>query len=137
VSQAPRRRQALMASPPSVSSPSARPRWCGWSPRARTAGRESRSGRRLLQQCVMRRTALPTGERVVDGPKATFLGAGKQALIAGKAGPSTREQRLEVEVADLPQALGEAAIEIRVWKESAEGPAGPFEDHEVGLVAGA
>jgi len=37
----------------------------------------------------------------------------------------------EAEVADLTHALGEAAVEIRVWRKSAEGPAGPFEDLEV------
>mgnify|MGYP007020260595 CR=1 FL=1 len=35
------------------------------------------------------------------------------------------EQQLEAEVADLTQALGEAAVEIRVWKKSAEGRLGP------------
>ncbi len=37
----------------------------------------------------------------------------------------------EAEVADLTHTLGEAAVEIRVWRKSAEGPAGPFEDLEV------
>ena len=54
-----------------------------------------------------------------------FLEAGKTALAAGKSGPSTREEQLEAEVADLTQALGEAAVEIRVWKKSAEGRLGP------------
>ena len=53
--------------------------------------------------------------------KAKFLEAGKQGLIAGKSGPSTREQQLKAEVVDMTQALGEAAIEIRVWTKSAEG----------------
>ena len=34
-------------------------------------------------------------------------------------------------MADLTQALGGAAGEIRKWKKSAEGPAGPFTDLEV------
>ena len=46
-------------------------------------------------------------------------------LEAGKSGPSTREQQLEAEVEELTQALGEAAVEIRVWKKSAEGRLGP------------
>lgn len=50
---------------------------------------------------------------------------GKTGLAAGRAGPSTREQQLEAEVAELTQALGEAAVEIRVWKKSAEGRLGP------------
>ncbi|WP_291812630.1 hypothetical protein [Cellulomonas sp.] len=41
------------------------------------------------------------------------------------AGPSSREQQLEAEVADLTQALGGSAVELRVWKESAEGRLGP------------
>ena len=55
----------------------------------------------------------------------------RQFLEAGKSKLSTREQRLEDEVAELTTALGEAAVEIRVWKKSAEGPVGPFEDLEV------
>ncbi len=47
------------------------------------------------------------------------------------ASASTREYQREAEVADLTQALGEAAVKIRVWKKSAEGPAEPFEDLEV------
>ena len=57
--------------------------------------------------------------------KADFLEAGKAGLAAGKSGPSTREQQLEAEVTELTQALGEAAVEIRVWKKSAEGRLGP------------
>ncbi len=57
--------------------------------------------------------------------KADFLEAGKTALAAGKSGPSTREEQLEAEVMDLTQALGEAAVEIRVWKKSAENRLGP------------
>lgn len=64
-------------------------------------------------------------EQSIGRWKADFLEAGKTALAAGKSGPSTREQQLEAEVADLTQALGEAAIELRVWKKSAEGRLGP------------
>lgn len=64
-------------------------------------------------------------EQSIGRWKADFLEAGKTALAAGKFGPSTREQQLEAEVADLTQALGEAAIELRVWKKSAEGRLGP------------
>ena len=45
--------------------------------------------------------------------------------MAGKSGPSTREARLEAEAAELTQALGEAAVELRVWKKSAKGRLGP------------
>lgn len=63
-------------------------------------------------------------ETTVGNWKRQFLDAGK-AGMAGRSGPSTREQQLEVEVADLTQALGEAAVELRVWKKSAEGRLGP------------
>lgn len=64
-------------------------------------------------------------EQSIGRWKADFLEAGKTGLAAGKSGPSTREQQLEAEVEDLTQALGEAAVEIRVWKKSAEGRLGP------------
>ena len=50
----------------------------------------------------------------------------RQVLEAGKSGPMSREAQLEAEVADLTQALGEAAVEIRVWKKSAEGRLSPL-----------
>lgn len=64
-------------------------------------------------------------EQSIGRWKADFLEAGKTALAAGKSGPTSREEQLEAEVADLTQALGEAAVEIRVWKKSAEGRLGP------------
>jgi transposase len=64
-------------------------------------------------------------EQSIGRWKAEFLEAGKTGLAAGRAGPSTREQQLEAEVADLTTALGEAAVELRVWKKSAEGRLGP------------
>jgi transposase len=64
-------------------------------------------------------------EQSVGNWKRQFLEAGRTSLVAGRAGPSTREAQLEAEVADLTQALGEAAVEIRVWKKSAEGRLGP------------
>jgi len=64
-------------------------------------------------------------EQSIGRWKADFLEAGKTALAAGKSGPSTREEQLEAEVADLTQALGEAAVELRVWRKSAEGRLGP------------
>ncbi|WP_269204042.1 transposase [Nocardioides sambongensis] len=64
-------------------------------------------------------------EQSIGRWKAEFLEAGKTALTAGRSGLSTREQQFEAEVADLTQALGEAAVELRVWKKSAEGRLGP------------
>jgi transposase len=64
-------------------------------------------------------------EQAIGNWKRQFLEAGKTSLVAGRAGPSSREEQLEAEVAELTQALGEAAVEIRVWKKSAEGRLGP------------
>ena len=65
-------------------------------------------------------------EQSIGRWKADFLEAGKTALAAGRSGPSTREEQLEAQVEDLTQALGAAAVEIRVWKKSAEGRLGPL-----------
>ena len=65
-------------------------------------------------------------EQSISRRKADFLEAGKAGLAAGRSGLSTREQQLEAEVTELTQALGEAAVEIRVWKKSAEGRLGPW-----------
>ena len=64
-------------------------------------------------------------EQSIGRWKADFLEAGRTALAAGRAGPSTREEQLEAEVAELTTALGEAHLEARVWKKSAEGRLGP------------
>jgi len=66
-----------------------------------------------------------TGCFVLGEIQRQFLEGGKAGIEAGKSKPSTREQQLEDEVAELTQALGEAAVEIRVWKKSAEGRLGP------------
>ena len=65
-------------------------------------------------------------EQSIGRWKADFLEAGEAGLAAGKSGPSTREQQLGAEVTELTQVLGEAAVEIRVWKKSAEGRLGPL-----------
>lgn len=57
--------------------------------------------------------------------RTEFVDAGRQALTAPRSGPSSREAQLEAEIAELTQALGEAAVELRVWKKSAEGRLGP------------
>jgi transposase len=57
--------------------------------------------------------------------KAEFIEAGRTALVAGRSVPSSREEQLEAEVVELTQALGEAHVELRVWKKSAEGRLGP------------
>jgi transposase len=64
-------------------------------------------------------------EQSISRWKAEFVEAGKTALVAGRTGPSTREEQLEAEDVELTQALGEAAVALRVWKKSAEGRLGP------------
>src|SRR5665648_677101 len=49
-------------------------------------------------------------EQSVGNWKRQFLEAGRAGLVAGKAGPSTREQQLEAEVADLTQALEDLKV---------------------------
>ena len=64
-------------------------------------------------------------EQSIGRWKAEFLEAGRTALASGRTRPSSREQQLESEVAELTTALGEAHLEARVWKKSAEGRLGP------------
>ena len=64
-------------------------------------------------------------EQSIGRWKAEFIEAGRSALVAGRSGPSSREEQLEAEVVELTQALGEAHVELRVWKKSAEGRLGP------------
>ena len=64
-------------------------------------------------------------EQSIGRWKAEFIEAGRTALVAGRSGPSSREEQLEAEVVELTQALGEAHFELRVWKKSAEGRLGP------------
>ena len=58
-------------------------------------------------------------EQSVGNWKRQFLESDRAGLVAGKSRPSTREAQLQAEVAELTQALGEAAVELRVWKKSA------------------
>lgn len=65
-------------------------------------------------------------EQSISNWKRLFLESGKQGLAeSGKPGPNAREQRLLDEVEELKAALGEAHVELRVWKKSAEHRLGP------------
>jgi transposase len=58
--------------------------------------------------------------------KAQFLEGGKQGLASARSsGVSAREEQLEAEIAELRTALGEAHVQLRVWKKSAEGRLAP------------
>ena len=53
--------------------------------------------------------------------KRQFLEGGKQGLAdGGRPGSNPQDQRLEAEIEELKAALGEARVELRVWKKSAE-----------------
>ena len=45
-----------------------------------------------------------------------FLAGGQAALAAGGRGGSSRETRLTAEVEELTSALGEAHMELRLWR---------------------
>lgn len=49
-----------------------------------------------------------------------FLEAGKAGLTTAAAKTTSREAQLERENDELKAALGEATVELRVWKKSAE-----------------
>ncbi|MEQ7129216.1 transposase [Actinopolymorpha sp. B11F2] len=53
--------------------------------------------------------------------KQQFLDAGRAGLAAGTSkAAASRESQLEDEVEELKAALGEAHVELRVWKKSSE-----------------
>lgn len=61
-------------------------------------------------------------EQSVSNWKRQFLEAGRQGVAAGgKAGPNSRERQLLAELEEVRAALGEATVELRVWKKAAEG----------------
>jgi transposase len=52
--------------------------------------------------------------------KRLLLESGRQGLEKGARRPSSREMELEVENEELKAALGEAHVQLRVWKKGAE-----------------
>lgn len=65
-------------------------------------------------------------EQSISNWKRQFLEGGKQGLAeGGRPGSSPQLQRLEAELEDVKAALGEAHVELRVWKKSAEHRLGP------------
>jgi transposase len=65
-------------------------------------------------------------EQSVSSWKRQFLESGKAGLVAGGGpGPNARERQLAAENEELKAALGEAHVELRVWKKSAEHRLGP------------
>jgi len=65
-------------------------------------------------------------EQSISTWKRQFLEGGKAGLAeGGQVGPSPRERALAEENEELKAALGEAHVELRVWKKSAEFRLGP------------
>jgi len=65
-------------------------------------------------------------EQSISTWKRQFLEGGKAGLaVGGQVGPSLRERALVEENEELKAALGEAHVELRVWKKSAEHRLGP------------
>jgi transposase len=65
-------------------------------------------------------------EQSISNWKRLFLENGKQGLAEnGLPGSNARERQLLEEVEELKAALGEAHVELRVWKKSAEHRLGP------------
>ena len=65
-------------------------------------------------------------EQSISTWKRQFLEGGKAGLVeGGKPGLNARERALAEEIEELKAALGEAHVELRVWKKSAEYRLGP------------
>ena len=65
-------------------------------------------------------------EQSISNWKRQFLEGGKRGLAdGGRPGSNPQQLRLEAEIEELKAALGEAHVELRVWKKSAEYRLGP------------
>jgi transposase len=65
-------------------------------------------------------------EQLISTWKRQFLEGGKAGLVeGGKPGLNPRERALLDEIEELKAALGEAHVELRVWKRSADYRLGP------------
>ena len=65
-------------------------------------------------------------EQSISTWKRQFLEGGKAGLVeGGKPGTNPRERAMLDEIEELKAALGEAHVELRVWKRSAEHRLGP------------
>lgn len=59
-------------------------------------------------------------EQTVHNWKRVFLESGRDGLAQGQRRRSSRELELEAENEELKAALGEAHVQLRVWKKGAE-----------------
>lgn len=59
-------------------------------------------------------------EQSVSNWKRQFIEAGRQGVAeGGNPGPNARERQLLTELEEVKAALGEAHVELRVWKKAA------------------
>ena len=59
-------------------------------------------------------------EQSISNWKRTFLESGHEGLAQGHKRRSSRETELEAENKELKAALGEAHVQLRVWRKGAE-----------------
>ena len=59
-------------------------------------------------------------EQSVHNWKRLLLESGREALAAGRKRRTSREVELEAENEELKAALGEAHVQLRVWRKGAE-----------------
>jgi len=59
-------------------------------------------------------------EQTVHNWKKIFLDSGREGLAQGQRRRSSRESELEAECEELKAALGEAHVQLRVWRKGAE-----------------
>ena len=70
---------------------------------------------------------LPAFDESISNWKRQFLEGGKAGLaMSGPVAPGQRERALAEENEELKAALGEAHVELRIWKKSAEHRLGPM-----------
>ena len=87
-------------------------------------GRDERSRRPLAgRRCRSSRSRTGSGSSSRAASRASPTAAGRARTRS--------EQRLEAEIEELKAALGEAHVELRVWKKSGGVPPGAYEELEV------
>lgn len=92
------------------------------------ASKKSPEEKLRIVLCVLRGEATATeaarragvSEQSVHNWKRILLDSGRDGLAQGQRRRSSREQQLEAENEELKAALGEATVELRVWKKGAE-----------------
>ena len=94
---------------------------------ARTSGKSPEEKFRIVMSWLAREATAGelarragVSEQTVHNWKTRFLESGREGLATGAARKSSREAELEAENAELKAALGEAHVQLRVWRKGAE-----------------